>query len=321
MSGFEMGEIDRLTLGGAADEEDEFLPEVTARTPITKLGDVWVLGNHRIFCGDARDRASFEAVLLGETAQMVFTDPPYNVPIDGNVSGLGAVKHAEFAMAAGEMSDAEYTGFLRSVLRLAIRCSGQGAIHFICIDWRGLRLMLEVTDDLYTELKNVCVWNKTNAGMGSLYRSKHELILVLKAGSAPHINNVALGTHGRNRTNVWEYAGQTSLKGRKNKLALHPTVKPVALVADAIRDCSDRNGIILDPFGGSGTTCIAAERTGRRARLIEIDPAYVDATVLRWQQLTGEKAIHGITGERFGAPCASTSNPALSRNGGSRHEH
>lgn len=302
LSGFEMGEIDRLTLGTKLDEEDEFLPEVPSRAPITKPGDLWVLGSHRVFCGDARTQTNFEALLSGETAQMVFTDPPYNVRIEGNVSGLGGIKHGEFAMASGEMSDAEFANFLRSVLRQAIRCSADGAIHFVCINWRGLRLTLEVTDDLYTELKNICVWNKTNAGMGSLYRSKHEFILVLKVGQGPHINNVTLGTHGRNRTNVWDYAGQTSLKGAKNKLALHPTVKPVALVADAIRDCSDRNGIILDPFGGSGTTCIAAERTGRRARLIEIDPAYVDTTVLRWQHLTGETAMHAATGEPFGKP-------------------
>ena len=238
--------------------------------------------------------------MLGdERAEMVLTDPPYNVRIEGHASGLGAIKHRDFAMGAGELSTEDFKNLLHASLALCARASINGAIHFCFMDWRGLKILFAAVEGIYSELKNLCVWNKTNAGMGSLFRSKHELVLVYKVGTAPHINNVALGRHGRNRTNVWDYAGQTSLKGAKNKLALHPTVKPVALVADAIRDCSNRSGIILDPFGGAGTACIAAERTGRRARLIELDPKYVDVTVRRWQRLTGGSALHAESGRSF----------------------
>jgi DNA modification methylase len=192
---------------------------------------------------------------------MLFTDPPYNVPIEGNVCGLGVTKHRDFVMGAGELSERQYEALLRVSLALAAQASVNGAIHFCCMDWRGLPTLYAATHGIYSEVKNLCVWSKTNAGMGSLYRSQHEVVLVFKVGTAPHINNVALGRYGRNRTNVWDYAGQTSLKGAKNKLAVHPTVKPVAVIADAIRDCSNRGGIILDPFGGAGTSCVGAERT------------------------------------------------------------
>jgi DNA modification methylase len=251
---------------------------------------------------------------------VVFADPPYNVRIDGNVSGLGATRHDDFAMASGEMSAAEFEAFLRTSLGLAVAHSVDGAIHFVCMDWRHQPELLAAASSLYNEQKNLCVWNKTNAGMGSLYRSKHEFVFVFKVGSGPHINNVELGRHGRNRTNVWDYPSQNAMGVTKSKLSLHPTVKPVALVADAIRDCSNRNGIVLDPFGGAGTTLIAAEKTGRAARLIEVEPRYVDASVLRWQRLTGERAISLRTGGLFGhgqpafpdtpgASCVATSTP------------
>jgi len=299
LSGFEMGEIDGLLDGNRAEEEDEIPVADEDSDPVTRPGDIWVLGPHRILCADARDLVSYERLLGDERAQMVFADPPYNVPICGNVSGLGSVRHGEFAMASGEMSPPEFEDFLRVSLGQSARYSVDGAVHFICMDWRHLYELLAATKKIYSACKNLCVWNKTNAGMGSLYRSKHELVFVFKVGTAPHINNVGLGKHGRNRTNVWDYAGQNILSGSKGKLSLHPTVKPVALVADAIRDCSDRQGIILDPFGGAGTTLVAAERTGRRARLIEIGPRYVDVTVRRWQMLTGGIALNASTDEPF----------------------
>jgi DNA modification methylase len=304
ITGFEMGEIDVSLDGAGICEEDELPTE--SSSPVTQFGDLWIAGEHRIFCGSALLLSSYETVLGADRAEMVFADPPYNVEIAGNVSGLGATKHDEFAMASGEMSPAEFKKFLQDSFGLAARHSVDGAIHFICMDWRHVEELMGATKEIYSELKNICVWNKSNAGMGSLYRSKHEFIFVFKNGKKPHINNIALGRFGRSRTNVWEYAGQNVLNGTsKSKLALHPTVKPVALVADAIRDCSNLNGIIFDPFGGAGTTLIAAEKTGRRARLIEIDPGYVDVAILRWQHLTGKTASNATTGVPF--PMASAS--------------
>jgi DNA modification methylase len=230
----------------------------------------------------------------------VFTDPPYNVRIDGHVSGLGRVHHREFAMACGEMSEAGFTKFLATAFGHLANNSSDGAIHFICMDWRHMLETLNAGNAVYSELKNLAVWNKTNGGMGSFYRSKHELVFVWKNGSAPHVNNFELGQHGRYRTNVWDYAGVNTMRaGRLEELAMHPTVKPVAMVADAIKDCSHRKGIILDPFLGSGTTVIAAERTGRRARGIELDPAYIDVAIRRWQSYTGKAAKLATTGQSF----------------------
>ena len=214
--------------------------------------------------------------------------------------GLGTVKHDDFAMASGELSSAEFESFLNTSLAHAACRSVDGAIHFVCMDWRHLKEVLAAGEAIYGELKNLCVWNKSNAGMGSLYRSKHELIFVFKVGNAAHINNVSLGRYGRHRTNVWDYVSQNSLNGTsRSKLALHPTVKPVAMIADAIRDCSNRGGLILDPFGGAGTTLIAAERTGRRARVIELNPTFVDVSIERWQRLTGGTALHADSGQPF----------------------
>jgi 16S rRNA G966 N2-methylase RsmD len=302
--GFDMGQIDILLDGDAADEEDAVPVPDSSQQPVTKLGDTWIMGNHRITCGDALQAEVYEDLMPGgEVAGMVFTDPPYNVPIDGHVCGGGKTKHAEFAMASGEMTSAEFVTFLEVSLGVAAGRSRSGAIHFVCMDWRHAGELISVGSKVYSELKNLCVWNKTNGGMGSLYRSQHELVFVFKVGRGKHVNNVALGRHGRNRTNVWTYPGQSSLGGTAHgKLAFHPTVKPVALVADAIRDCSNRGDIILDPFGGSGTTVISAERTGRKARLIEFEPRYVDVTVERWQRLTGNRAVHAETGKVFGEP-------------------
>lgn len=230
------------------------------------------------------------------------SDPPYNVPIDGHVCGLGRIRHREFAMGAGEMSPEDFTEFLKVTLGHAAAHSHDGAIAFVCMDWRHIGELLAAGQTAFSELKNVCVWNKTNGGMGSFYRSKHELVFVFKVGSAPHTNNFGLGDTGRYRTNVWDYAGINALgPGRAEELAMHPTVKPVALVADAIRDCSKRAATVLDPFAGSGTTLIAAERTGRLARLVEFDPAYCDRIVRRFAQVTGKQARLGPDGKNFEA--------------------
>jgi DNA modification methylase len=307
VSGFEMGEVDLILDGSGLDEEDE-LPQVGAAiAPVSRLGDLWVLDKHLLICGDALRAESYARVLKTEQAEMVFADPPYNVPIAGHASGSGTVKHGNFAMASGELSSPEFLAFLKTSLGHAARSSINGAIHFVCMDWRHMEEMLAGGKEIYSELKNLCIWNKSNAGMGSLYRSKHELIFVFKVGNRAHVNNVALGRHGRHRTNVWDYVSQNALNATsKSKLALHPTVKPVALVADAIRDCSNRGAVILDPFGGAGTTLIAAERTGRRARLIEIDPHFVDTTIERWQRLTGGIALHADSAQPFVRSCNSS---------------
>jgi hypothetical protein len=231
---------------------------------------------------------------------MAFIDPPYNVPIHGHVSGLGAIRHREFAMASGEMPPQEFITFLHTVFGHSASHSSNGSIHFICMDWRHLLELLTAGQGVYSEFKNLCVWKKNNGGMGSLYRSMHELVFVFKVGSGPHINNVNLGRHGRNRTNVWDYAGVNTLReGRLEELTMHPTVKPVALVADAILDCSKRGGLVLDCFGGAGTTLMAAQKTGRRAYLIELDPIYVDVTIRKFEKITREKAVHADTGLGF----------------------
>lgn len=249
VTGFEMGEIDILLDGDGIDEEDD-LPEIENRpVPVTRDGDLWILGDHHLLCGDALNDESYARVLGSDKADMVIADPPYYLAIEGNVSGLGSVKHADFAMASGELSPDQFRQFLRTSLGHAADHSQSGAIHFICMDWRHQREMLAAGDEIYSELKNLCIWNKSNAGMGALYRSKHEFVFAFKVGTAPHVNNVALGRYGRNRTNVWDYASQNTLTGTgKGKLALHPTVKPVAMIADAIRDCSNRNDIILYRF-------------------------------------------------------------------------
>jgi DNA modification methylase len=242
-------------------------------------------------------------VLDGSKASLIFTDPPYNVAIDGNVGGKGQIHHRPFAMGCGEMTAATFTSFLTTIYQRLVANSLDGSIHYICMDWRHMQEMLTAGYRVYSELKNVCIWNKSNGGMGTFYRSKHELVFVWKSGTAAHVNNFELGQYGRYRTNVWDYAGVNTFGSeRMDELKMHPTVKPVALVADAIKDCSKQGDIILDPFCGSGTTVIAAERTGRKARALEIDPVYVDVAIRRWEQLTGKTATlsSGGTFEEIG---------------------
>jgi DNA modification methylase len=304
LTGFEIPEVEMIF--NATEEpaaEEEIVPDLEPNRVVSKSGDLWSLGDHRLLCGDARRREAFEILLSGETAQLAFVDPPYNVRIHGHVSGKGRIKHREFAHASGEKSGAQFTKFLEESLGLLAEYSVDGAIHFVCSDWRHLDEMLTAGRRSYHELKNFVVWTKTNGGMGSLYRSQHELIFVWKNGRGKHINNVELGRHGRNRSNVWTYTGVNAFgPDRLDALAMHPTVKPVALVADAIPDCSHRGDIVLDSFGGSGTTLIACERTHRKARLIELDPIYCDQIVRRWQKLTEQTALHGSNGRPFDSP-------------------
>ena len=305
LTGFSLAEID-LVLDEADDNDpagheaaEDAVPDATG-TAVTRGGDVWQLGRHKLICGDARRPSDYAALLGDERVDLVFTDPPYNVAIDGHVSGLGKVRHREFAFASSEMSQSQFTAFLIESLSATSAVMCDGAIAFVCMDWRHMGELLEAGRMAFTELKNLVVWNKTNGGMGSFYRSKHELIFVFKAGTAEHTNSFGLGETGRYRTNVWDYAGISSLSAtRDTELAMHPTVKPVAMIADAIRDCSKRGQIVLDAFGGSGSTLIAADKTGRIARLIEYDPLYCDTIVRRWETLTGKRAVLSSTGATF----------------------
>jgi DNA modification methylase len=304
LTGFTTGEIDLVMDGKPVasttnDPADDLIGFTLVGPAVSHVGDIWELGRHRLMCGDARRGDDYERLLRGDFAQMIVADPPYNLQFD-HVTGRGKVRHREFAMASGEMSDAAFGDFLDGFIRLVIRFSRDGAIHFVFMDWRHMRVLLNAADPHYSELKNVLVWNKSNAGQGSFYRSKHELIAGFKNGSAAHVNNFRLGGQGRYRTNVLDYPGVNSLHlARRGKLEMHPTVKLIALIADLIRDCSRRNGLVLDPFGGSGTTILAAERSGRIARVIELDPLYVDVAIRRWERVTGLQARHIETGLSF----------------------
>lgn len=303
--GFSLPEIDKLyedlddaRIEGSDALDDEIfpLPEV----PVTQADYMWQLGNHGLICGDAREDAVYERLLKDEMVGLIFSDPPYNVKIEGNVSGLGKVRHADFAMASGELSSEQYEEFLVDSFTPAAKRCRDGAIAFICIDWRHMNELNQAGMRVFDELKNVCIWNKKNAGMGTFYRSKYEMVFVFKNGSAPHLNTFGLGESGRHRSNVWDYAGVSGLsKNGLDELAMHPTVKPVALIVDALKDCSARGDIVLDNFGGSGSTLIAAEKCGRRARLIEYGPGYCDTIVRRWQNYTGKKATLAKNGRSF----------------------
>ena len=306
VTGFDMAEIDLRIQSFEEPPEGEDpadgLPGVAAGPPVSKLGDFWRLGHHRLLCGSALDTTAFAALMGEERASVVFTDPPYNVPIDGHASGLGAIHHRPFPMASGEMNGAEFTAFLRQAFGNLAASTVDGALHYICMDWRHLDELLAAGQATYGELENLCVWVRDNGGMGALYRSQHELIFVFKHGRQRHRNNVQLGQFGRNRSNVWHYPGANSFArcgAEGNLSALHPTVKPVAMIADAILDSSARGDIVLDGFLGSGTTVIAAERTGRRCYGIELDPVYVDTIIRRWQGLTGGSADHAASGRGF----------------------
>lgn len=290
LTGFDTPEIDVLLAppDAPAPENANFL-EKSIPTRV-KSGDLWQLGKHKLLCADSTQTAAFRRLLGEEKANLIVTDPPYNVKISGHVRS--GEKYREFAMASGEMSQSEFSQFLKGVFTLLAEYSIPGSLHYAFMDWRHIGEILAAGMSVYTALKNVCVWNKLSGGMGSLYRSQHELVFVFKNGDAPHTNNIELGVHGRYRTNVWDYPG-IFIKNKVNKanINLHPTVKPVGLLADILLDASPRKGIVLDPFGGSGSTLLAVERTGRQGRIIEIDPHYCDVIIYRWEQQTSKKAV------------------------------
>jgi DNA modification methylase len=293
ITGFETAEID-LMLDGQVEPKPnpaDAVPPVELH-PVTQPGDIWQMGKHRLICGDSTKQETYEALMQGDKAQAVITDPPYNVPIEGHVCGLGKTQHREFAMASGEMTDLEFDAFLDAFVALCVAHSVDGSLHYIFIDWRHVYNVLGVGRKRYSEIKNICVWAKLNGGMGAMYRSQHEMVLVFKNGTAPHINTIQLGKYGRYRTNIWSFAGVNSFGKQQENLKLHPTVKPVAMLVEAIKDCTRRKHIVLDPFGGSGSTLIACEDSGRVARCIELDPLYCDVIIRRWQQHTGGKAVH-----------------------------
>jgi len=301
ITGFEAAEVDAV-LVDLGDEKPDPADEVPAAagSAVARVGDLFCLGPHRLLVGDARRLDSYERLMRGERAAMAVLDPPFNVRVQGHVGGRGRIRHREFVCASGEMSAAEFKAFLTESLGLCADHSAEGSIHFVFMDWRHMAELLAAGEAVYSELKNLCVWTKSNAGQGSFYRSQHELVFVFKRGAAPHLNTFELGQHGRNRSNVWPYAGVNSFRaGRLDELKLHPTVKPVALVADAIRDCSRRGDIVLDAFAGSGTTIMAAERIGRRAFCLELDPLYADVSIRRWQAYTKRDAILKATSETF----------------------
>jgi DNA modification methylase len=294
--GFELPEIDfriqSLGISEVADTAEDF--NAAAGPAVTLAGDLWLLDDHRLYCGSAVDATAYDIILGTAKAAAVFTDPPYNVKVDGHVCGNGGIKHREFVMASGEMTEDEFARFLTKTLELASTYAARGAIVYACMDWRHMGEMLAAGRATGCDLLNLCVWVKSNGGMGSLYRSRHELVFVFRNGEEAHRNNVQLGRFGRNRTNVWNYTGANSFarKGQKSVLDMHPTAKPIALVSDAILDSTKRDDIVLDPYLGSGTTILAAERTGRRCYGIEIDPLYADTAIARWERITGNQARH-----------------------------
>jgi DNA modification methylase len=304
LAGFDAVEIDMslaIDEPGTGAVEAEPVEDLSPPSgSIVTLGDVYQLGTHSVACGDARDAGLIRRLVGDRAVRVVFTDPPYNVAIDGFVSGLGKTRHADFAMASGELSKDAFIGFLADFLEALLPVLLDGAILFVCIDWRHVGELLEASTRLKLLLKNICVWTKSNAGLGTFYRSQHEFVFVLKFGDSPHLNNFELGQHGRTRSNVWAYRGVNSFgRDRMQLLEAHPTVKPVLMILDALKDVSRRGDVVLDPFLGSGSTLIAAEESGRSCVGIELEPAYVEVVIRRWERRTGSDAIHIATGETF----------------------
>lgn len=307
LTGFEIPEADQLILENRGSDEDPLdqFSDAPVGNATTRPGDLWHLGDNRILCGDVRSDADVALLCGSQACDMMLTDPPYNLRIAGLV-GRGKRKHSEFAMASGEMSDADFADFLGAFIKAAVSHSRAGSLHFIFMDWRHIDTLLQICRSTYGQFVNLIVWVKSNSGQGSFYRSQHELIVVFRVGDASHLNNIELGKFGRNRSNVWQYAGVNSFgKDRLNDLAMHPTVKPVALLVEAIKDCTKRGDYVLDLFGGSGSTLLACERVGRRGLLLEIEPRFVDLTIRRWQDFTGKDVVHARTGLTFDDASAS----------------
>ena len=302
ITGFEPVEIDQIAIDfeeETSDPADTIENEWLAATVVSKAGDIWELGEHRLSCGDARNAGDIDHLMSGKRAAMAFLDPPYNVRVK-SVVGRGRIKHPEFAMASGEMSPSEFKAFLEETLGNVADVSRDGAVHYVCMDWRHVAELIEAGREVYGEMLNLAVWIKSNAGQGSFLRSRHELIGIFRVGDGKHLNNIELGRHGRSRSNVWHYAGVNTFRaGRMDELAAHPTVKPTGMVMDALKDCTRRGDIVLDTFAGAGTTILAAERVGRRAYSLELEPKYVDVAIRRWQAFTRRDAVHADTGQTF----------------------
>lgn len=318
ITGFDVGELDALFADHkdpVADPEDEVTFAESTAHAVTRPGDIWTMGQHRLICGDARDDDVVAALMDGKVADQVLTDPPFNVAVNGHVGGRGRRKHAEFANASGEMSDSEYRRFLVESVDRMIMAAREGALIYIFIDWRHVEVVCDVGRSLDLSLVNICVWSKTTPGQGTFYRSAHELIVVFQKPGGDLQNNIALGKYGRSRTNVWTFAAPNKFKAADDPLAGHPTPKPVAMIAEAIKDASKRGGIVLDSFLGSGTTVLAAEKVGRKGYGVECDPTYCDLSITRWQSFTGRDAILAETGQTFGEVEAERSKPPLQSSG------
>lgn len=308
LPGFDVAEIEALLLddeGADSDPADDLSGLGGDEGVVTRESDLWHLGTHRILCGSARDAGSYDRALTGATVDAIWTDPPYNVKINGHVR-LQGQGFAEFREASGEMTRDEFIAFLSETLGRAAAHLKPGGVLFVCMDWRHLSELDAALAALGLTLLNICVWVKPHPGQGSLYRSQHEFVVVARKPGARHRNNVQLGVHGRSRSNVWTYAGATG--GRADgddDFAAHPTVKPIRLIRDALLDVTIPGELVLDPFAGAGSTILAAERARRCCVATEIEPAYVDVAVRRWQAMTGEEAIHARTGQSFAAVAAS----------------
>lgn len=312
--GFEIGELDFVIEGAKKEKtqaDDPVLEPDRTQPAVSRVGDLWIIGPHNILCSDARGPESFTTLMGDDRADMVLTDMPWNVKVDGHVSGLGKIKHREFPMASGEMDRERFTHFTTTVLQNQADFAKPGALVLEFIDWRSVAMMIGVGETIFDQLMNICVWVKPSGGMGSLYRSRHELVCVFRVKGGKHLNNVQLGKFGRNRTNVWEYAAPNGFGSERENLKLHPTAKNVEMLADAILDATNRGGLVLDPFLGSGSTILAAHRVGRVGRGIELDPYYVDLAVRRIAEETGKEAIltdgrtfDEVAAERLGGEAA-----------------
>ena len=303
VTGFTLPEVDQIVLSAkpGLDAKANCPAPIEAGPAVSRLGDLWLLGEHRVLCGDATKAESYGRLFQAEQAQMLFSDPPYNIEIQGFAVGAGSIKHREFVAASGEMTDEQFVEFLTNYLSASATALAEGGIGYLCMDWRHTCHVHAALENTGLSLLNLICWSKGNGGLGGLYRSAHELVFVFKKGSAPHVNNVELGKHGRDRTNVWTYPGANRIGSSANReLANHPTPKPVELVADAILDVSTRGQIVLDPFLGSGTTIVAAEKTGRTAYGLELDPLYVDSIVRRYEKFTGKRVVLEGTSLTFG---------------------
>lgn len=303
LTGFSMPEIDQVieTSKGSPSETstlDHSLEPLTQ--PVTRPGDIWCLGAHRLMCGNAFLAETYEALLAGEEADKIFVDPSFKIPVNGNSSGPGRNEHFEFAEASGELSSEEFSRLLTQALELHARHSRDGALHFVCQDWKHLGEVLDAGKVAYDTLLDLCVWNKQSGEIGSSSRSQYELVFVFKHGTAPYTNNNQLGRYGRHRTSLWEYPDTNSLgKMREEGLAPHPSVKPVQMVADAILDASNPGDVVLDGSAGSGTSLIAANEVRRRGFGVELDPTHCDVIVQRLAAASGEDAFHQESGLTF----------------------